>query len=293
MLRTLKRKMEKKVNSRQHTGIISRGACAFVAIVTLIGFNTLSTGCAGQKTKPTPTPVPLTPEGPASYDFPQLPPGVQANLSRLQGANPRFSQVAGPFVVEGKAHYYQVVRYNVAENKSASGGEYAGPRPNWADATTLANNSRYTVGGVELRGHPVSITSLEERDFIASKFSSVAMDKIDFTNGSNADAGLRSPIRGLALGATLNLVATFPAVKRINWLTRESAVYENWARNRSNVPQAPGGDNSEPYLQINSDGSVDNISNLDGWNDYNGDINISPVAGPNEYQTTGYLVEFE
>jgi hypothetical protein len=280
------------VNSQQHI-LISRGVCAFCMIGALIAFNMLTTGCGGQKKTAVPTPVPLPSEGPPSYDFPTLPPGVQANLTRLKDANPRFSQVAGPLVLNGKAHYYQVVRYNVAENKAVSGPEYSGPRPNWADATTLAGNSKYTVGGVEMKGHSASITSVEERDFIVSKFSNVAMDRIDFNDGNSAQGGLRSPIRGLALGATLSLVSTFPAVKKINWLTQETGTYENWTRNRSNVPQAPGGDNTEPYLQINTDGSTNSISNIDGWNDYNGDANLPATAGPDAYQTTGYLVEFE
>jgi hypothetical protein len=284
--------MEKKVNSQQHIGMISRGICAFAMMGALIAFNMLTTGCGGKKNLQ-PTPFPLPTEGPPSYDFSQLPPGVRANLSRLQGANPRFSQVAGPLMVGGKAHYYQVVRYNVAENKAAPGGEYSGPRPNWADATTLAMNSKHTVGGVELRGHAAAITSAEERSFILTNFGSIPMDKTDLTNGKNTEGGVINPIRGIALGATLKLLSTNPTVKRIDWVTGETSTYENWTRSRSNVRIEPGADgDKEPYLQINFNAGSDYL-NSDGWNDYNGDPNLPPSASPDAYQTTGYLVEFE
>jgi hypothetical protein len=285
--------MEKKVNSRQHIGIISRGACAFVAIVTLIGFNTLTVGCGGNPKKTTPSPnsgTEIIPPGQTTFDLDNIP--SAQDISRLNGTTPYFSQIVGPFVINGKNHYYQAVRYNVGKNRAVgSNADYTGARPNWVNANVLAGISKYTVNGVTLNGHLATITSAEERNFIFNNLGNVATDKSDLlSNGAS-----RCAIRGLAIGATLTLISVNPVAQSINWVKSETSTYENWQRDSSRVQREPsGGDNTEPYLQINTNGDPNTVNNIDGWNDYNGDLKFkTPNPTVSDYQTAGYLVEFE
>ena len=240
-------------------------------------------GCSGKAT--TPIPIETPPPGGTNTVDTNLPSVVVENLKRLEGTNPYFSEVVGPFAVNGKAHYYQVVRYNVAQNRApGSKNDYSGAQPNWSDAATLASHSHYTPsGGAALMGHLGTLTSSEERDFLQANLANKVMDKTDYRNGKNNTNGLINALRGLALGGTLELTPTRAIPKKVNWVTGEQSDYENWARNTSSTRVEPGGDNTEPYLQVNSSADITAYSNTDGWNDYNGSDN----------QTTGYLVEFE
>jgi hypothetical protein len=267
---------KRKVKSQRQPQRIAQKKNASFMVFASIGFSVCLVGCGGKTAPPFGELVPSSTSTVVGEDLTKYP---TIDPTRLAGATPYSSPVAGPFSVAGKDHYYQAVRYNTARNKSKL-------HPNGLEAKILALASKYTTpSGTVLKGHAATITSAEERNFIVEKLGNVSVEKSDFVNDKDASQGLRSSIRGLVLGASINIASnpTRGIAKDVLWVTGESSDYENWTRDLGGQRSEPGGSNTENYLQINSVGSPKNLVNTDGWNDYNGEEN----------QTNGYLVEFE